>query len=740
MEKKSKTLLAKFVFSYIIVLTLVFLVTGTFNFTTSVRMARDETLTKGQNILDTGRSAIDSKINALQSLSVPLISKDKVLDVVYMRRPFPHDSSLVFSEINQRLSAYAMMSDFVDIITLYYQNNRLFISNRSAGVYYDAYYNAWMQHYGSGFEEWDEILNRSDKKDILAGYRKDGAMMIDIINRLPTSSKVPIYMILTLDGRVFSEFFENLNQYEDSFFCVVGPDGEIYYSGIDLQTTMTFLDTENENKDYLVFRSKSNEVDFEYVAFIPQKSLYTSELRFIRDFIIIYVLLVLFSLILFTFLSYKNILPLRKVVEKIAVNQGLNIDKSKSEAELIGTAFTDILYGMENQKLSARENFFSKLLSGGSLTERDILSLDAHCTKVFHYDQYLVVAIKAVNREEYGTKAETPSISQEQIAGLLTENVFAHSLNNNTLALIFCFNHNHLSDDMEKVLEQYIAEFDKCGIDVICAVGDSKSLSDQIYISCQNACWLLRTFDAEDKRQIYWYTDIALDSDGFYYPEESQRRLANLILAGESQAATEEITNLYEINFNAKRLTDQEKNYFTDALIYDFVILKKTINLLNPESEEHFHYMMNLARKNPYPESNLPYFIILARLLAGCAEVKKSSQEKALLDKIIDYVGENFGNPELCLATVAENLGLQEYYVSLFFKQGTGEKLSSYIEDIRMHNAVRYITDSSYTIKEVAEMSGYSNINTFYKAFKRKFGVPPKTYQQNLKMQDTDKV
>jgi YesN/AraC family two-component response regulator len=152
------------------------------------------------------------------------------------------------------------------------------------------------------------------------------------------------------------------------------------------------------------------------------------------------------------------------------------------------------------------------------------------------------------------------------------------------------------------------------------------------------------------------------------------------------------------------------------------------------EAEEQFHYILTQTQKNPYYESNEAYFNILATLLASCAGQKVNARGNALLDHIYAFVRSHFSDPSLSISAIAQNLDMAENYISTFFKQNTGENLSAYIEDTRMDAAIDYITAGKMSMKEISEKVGYANINTFYKAFKRRYGVPPKRYQQNLEM------
>ena len=54
-----------------------------------------------------------------------------------------------------------------------------------------------------------------------------------------------------------------------------------------------------------------------------------------------------------------------------------------------------------------------------------------------------------------------------------------------------------------------------------------------------------------------------------------------------------------------------------------------------------------------------------------------------------------------------------------------------YLKDKRLECALRLIGDSSLSLSEISEMSGFSELKYMTLAFKDKFGVTPKHYRAN---------
>ena len=113
------------------------------------------------------------------------------------------------------------------------------------------------------------------------------------------------------------------------------------------------------------------------------------------------------------------------------------------------------------------------------------------------------------------------------------------------------------------------------------------------------------------------------------------------------------------------------------------------------------------------------------------AEEAKRSHNTRLRDDVIEFLNTNYMRPELNLYLVASQFDLTENYFSQFFKDQTGKAFTGYLEELRMRHAVTLFARSRRNIKDIAGQVGYANVNTFYKAFRRMYGMNPRAYREN---------
>lgn len=85
-------------------------------------------------------------------------------------------------------------------------------------------------------------------------------------------------------------------------------------------------------------------------------------------------------------------------------------------------------------------------------------------------------------------------------------------------------------------------------------------------------------------------------------------------------------------------------------------------------------------------------------------------------------------NPPM-LAALAEQVGLSETSLKRAFPREFGTTVFGYLRQQRMETARRLIESGAATVLEAAAQVGYSNPSNFAAAFRREFGVNPKTHQ-----------
>lgn len=123
---------------------------------------------------------------------------------------------------------------------------------------------------------------------------------------------------------------------------------------------------------------------------------------------------------------------------------------------------------------------------------------------------------------------------------------------------------------------------------------------------------------------------------------------------------------------------------------------------------------------------------IKASAIALC-RIKASSRPELSSRRgaaVLEYINVHYAETELCAAVIAEKCGIAEKYLYQLVKDAAGMTPGEYIEKTRMCECVRLLLETELSIGDIAARIGFYSQNTFYKTFKRVFGVSPGKYRE----------
>jgi AraC-like DNA-binding protein/DNA gyrase inhibitor GyrI len=97
------------------------------------------------------------------------------------------------------------------------------------------------------------------------------------------------------------------------------------------------------------------------------------------------------------------------------------------------------------------------------------------------------------------------------------------------------------------------------------------------------------------------------------------------------------------------------------------------------------------------------------------------------INQVIDYIGANLYR-SLTLDRLADEMNISQRQLLRVMRTSLNEPLSAYIARQRVEKAVHYMQAERMNLTRLADLVGYDNPQSFSKAFKKHFGISPKTY------------
>lgn len=101
-----------------------------------------------------------------------------------------------------------------------------------------------------------------------------------------------------------------------------------------------------------------------------------------------------------------------------------------------------------------------------------------------------------------------------------------------------------------------------------------------------------------------------------------------------------------------------------------------------------------------------------------------------LLQRIYTCIADSYDDCSFSLQDVATKLDLSSGYLSQYFKQQTGDTLTSYVADLRIRKACSLLESTTMPLQMVSESVGYYNLNSFIRRFKQITGLTPGEYRK----------
>ncbi|MBD0379019.1 response regulator transcription factor [Paenibacillus sedimenti] len=226
---------------------------------------------------------------------------------------------------------------------------------------------------------------------------------------------------------------------------------------------------------------------------------------------------------------------------------------------------------------------------------------------------------------------------------------------------------------------------------------------------------LITTRDISDASAVR-KGDFVYDEDRILFP----------VRAGNWQEAEEGIDAFYEQLSNSRLDIQTTKTY----------VLQLYISMTRLCSEEQMKAYMGQIVQISQMETMLSSMAFLKKAAQEITNLnfqQNKTKHSAIIQKVIDIVNEQLGNPELSLNWVAHQmLYMNPDYLGKLFKKETGERFSNYVVTVRVTKAMELIKhQDDVKVFELAELFGFGdNPQYFSQVFKKIAGCAPSEYKK----------
>jgi len=124
--------------------------------------------------------------------------------------------------------------------------------------------------------------------------------------------------------------------------------------------------------------------------------------------------------------------------------------------------------------------------------------------------------------------------------------------------------------------------------------------------------------------------------------------------------------------------------------------------------------------------------ITVGNILRSLTLLPAKNTDLSATHLVLQYCTRNFKR-KLTLDELSEKLHFSKYYISRIFSGNLSTNFNTYLNDLRISFADSIIYDKTKSITEIAYESGFENIRSFNRAFKKVHGLSPNEYRISIK-------
>ncbi len=194
--------------------------------------------------------------------------------------------------------------------------------------------------------------------------------------------------------------------------------------------------------------------------------------------------------------------------------------------------------------------------------------------------------------------------------------------------------------------------------------------------------------------------------------------------------------------YEAKDFTEAYWLHFTGYAAQDYLqqfgLLNNSIHTVGVISEvialfEKIIHELNMNKplsKHMLTANLMELLTLLGRKLQNKDKRWKVDQHEDI-NNIIQSMHEQY-NENLSMEDFAKMCSLSIYRFIHKFKAVTGTTPNQYITSIRINEAKRLLSETSFNVQEVASVVGYHNPLYFSRVFRKVVGLPPSSYKEQF--------
>lgn len=768
-----------FFFSYSLVF-IIPLILFLYTYCESIHSLKENAQTIGLTNLENCRDSLEGQFFQLEDSASKLIRNTDVLSYAKKENPYIDPKTpCELRELQQTVDTLRIGNSVYMDMFIYFQRSDVVVSSMGTHLGFDQFYGDFFWIDDLKLQEMKQLMEQKHyqkyypcvhlyshpnqltefKKAVIPQLNFDSQDGIMLLYSFPCFSQPEGQLVFSVSARQITDHLSGTIRRWNGTIYIWDENQNLLF------TTRTMSEgsyLENKDKllgdstfekclifgeDSLLVRSISPKTGWIYVMEVPQKFIY-QDLVAPRRLLLVYALLALVAgICMILYLSWRNSSWIYGISSIIAQwmgedhssvcreeNEFLAIQKS---IENLYKSRCEMKRSIERQKPLLRTIFVEKLLRGESIEEIDWYLSQLNFSTLQGKIAVLQVYFDLSEQKRDDVWMEHISlmkgVCERMFASCLQSDIYYydHSFELRTMVVGTGISNEQFAIQQlnqiavqcrEQLYQTFHVQVRFAGGNLVDRLTEIPQAYQQSGV-CMNAGFL-----AKD-RDIVWPIDLDECNHSYFYPIQTEMQLIQSILnnCDDSNVGFSTLLNrIFQENFIFRHIV-------SDAVQCLFFEMKGTLlKLLNYVANPIQKEKINGRIQQLSPDYGVErWFGEIREILAELSEQlssEKNDQSRTIV-QIRQYVENHFQDAQMNLNDVANHFKLTPSYLSQLFKEQMDINFSTYLEDLRIQAACRYLAQKM-PVNAVAEKVGYNSVYVFRNAFKRKIGVPPSEYRQ----------
>lgn len=758
-QRGTYRLILRFFIPYAVIL-LISLCIGFFMYDKTFNLVEQEIIDKNRTMLDQSKNVLDRRFAETESIMQQILWNPKIISFQYVKEPFKGLNTYRVIETNKSLTEYNLSNHFIFGYFVAFKNSDLVISKNKAYTMRE-FYNLVLQYDGTSFEQWSkDVLGSYYSKTYFpakpATYMKNRYSIVTYIQSLGTPNYSNAAVVVLIDNREIRKMLDGFDRTDGGFAYIADQHGNVisYISGDDEPIKPIAVDGDNPwfertigSKEMLVTYTKSAYNGWTYVAAQPT-NIVLSKVNYIKGITLTVLgVSLLVGLIVASVFAYRNSKPLQRLVRMIAQGGESEQPKKRDAYGMIEDTITELMHNNEELHVKIKEQqpyvrsaFFERLLKGGFYTRNDI-DVSLQHIGIRPKSPYHAVALlhlrandDAISKDILEELNVKRIVMNEMLRGLLPDGVYPHDVDEDKIALLYTSdagNAERCKSQLNELLREISGKMEEqLSQQPLIGVGGIYESTFDVSRSYEEARQALHGVKRMSQSGPIYYDGLPQTAKAYYYPQDAEQRLINFVKAGNAEEAGKLLANLYEINVHERHLSLTMLRLLAFEMLGSIVKLSEQLAIQDERMKQRLEAVLKLDADKGIEQF---YPLITSTYMDICSIVheRKKSHNEGLKEDVIRFIHERYMDPSFSLTTLSDQFHVSEAYFSAFFKEQTGVNFSEYLENVRMGQAKRLLTEG-LAVNEIAQKVGYNSLNTFSRAFKRANGVSATVFRSSL--------